>query len=88
MPRGWSVLILVTSLPLLHTILLIHRAQRTVSLPNHSRGCHIVTRHLLKDCPEIAEFEASLSFDSLLRGSSVKLIRSLSVQATKSLEVH
>lgn len=37
------------------------RAQRTVSLPNHKRGCHVVTRDLLKSCPEIGEFEVSFA---------------------------
>jgi secondary thiamine-phosphate synthase enzyme len=32
-----------------------------VSLPNHKRGCHIVTRDILKDCPEISEFEVGLA---------------------------
>lgn len=36
-------------------------AQRTVSLPNHKRGCHVVTRDLLKSCPEIGEFEVGLA---------------------------
>jgi secondary thiamine-phosphate synthase enzyme len=35
--------------------------QKTISLPNHPRGCHVVTRKILKDLPELAEFEVGLA---------------------------
>ena len=35
----------------------LRRVQRTVGLRGMPRGCHIVTRELLKQLPEIAEFQ-------------------------------
>lgn len=33
------------------------RAQRTISLPQHRRGCHIITNKIYEAVPEIAEYE-------------------------------
>jgi len=34
--------------------------QREVRLPAFSRGCHLITRHVLEACPEIAQIEVGL----------------------------
>jgi hypothetical protein len=33
------------------------RSQRTISLPQHRRGCHIITNKIYEAVPEIAEYE-------------------------------
>ena len=37
-----------------------HRVQRTVKVQALPRGCHVVTRELLRQLPEIAQFEVGL----------------------------
>ena len=37
------------------------RVQRSVTLPAFKRGCHVVTRQLLQEVPEVAEFEVGLA---------------------------
>jgi len=34
---------------------------KTIELPHYSRGCHIITRPLLQQIPELAEFEVGLA---------------------------
>ncbi len=34
--------------------------QREVSLPSFPRGCHLVTRYLLEEMPEIGEFDVGI----------------------------
>jgi hypothetical protein len=37
------------------------RFQKTVTLPNHKRGCHVVTRKILAELPELGEYEVGLA---------------------------
>jgi hypothetical protein len=37
------------------------RFQKTISLPNHKRGCHVVTRKILAELPELGEYEVGLA---------------------------
>jgi hypothetical protein len=37
------------------------RFQKTITLPNHKRGCHVVTRKLLAELPELGEYEVGLA---------------------------
>ena len=39
---------------------ILRRVQRTVGLRGMPRGCHIVTRELLKQLPEIADFQVGM----------------------------
>lgn len=34
--------------------------QREITLPSFDRGCHLITRHVLHEVPEIAEFSVGL----------------------------
>jgi secondary thiamine-phosphate synthase enzyme len=34
--------------------------QREVRLPAFSRGCHLITRYVLEECPEIAQIETGI----------------------------
>jgi hypothetical protein len=36
------------------------RIQKTISLPDLSRGCHVVTRHIIQQIPELKTFEVGL----------------------------
>ncbi|KAF8056005.1 SPAC4A8.02c [Scenedesmus sp. PABB004] len=44
--------------------------QRTISLPQHRRGCHVITRKLLSELPELAEFEVGLANITILHTSA------------------
>lgn len=35
--------------------------QKTITLPQHKRGCHVITRKLLAELPEVSEFEVGLA---------------------------
>jgi hypothetical protein len=37
------------------------RLQKTISLPAYPRGCHVVTRELLRELPELQQFEVGLA---------------------------
>jgi hypothetical protein len=37
------------------------RLQKSIKLPEHKRGCHVVTRKILKEIPELAEFEIGMA---------------------------
>ncbi len=37
------------------------RAQKTITLPGYKRGCHVVTRKLMAELPEVEEFEVGLA---------------------------
>ncbi|KAL4435588.1 hypothetical protein ABPG77_002551 [Micractinium sp. CCAP 211/92] len=39
----------------------LSRLQRVVELPTLPRGCHVITRQLLQQLPELAEFEVGLA---------------------------
>ncbi|WIA43830.1 hypothetical protein OEZ86_010246 [Tetradesmus obliquus] len=38
-----------------------HWFQNTITLPIHKRGCHVVTRKLLAELPELGEYEVGLA---------------------------
>lgn len=38
-----------------------HWFQKTITLPNHKRGCHVVTRKILAELPELGEYEVGLA---------------------------
>lgn len=42
----------------LHTC---HRFQKIVQLPAKQRGCHIITRNLLQELPELGEYEVGMA---------------------------
>jgi hypothetical protein len=56
-----------------HALPLHTRLQKTVTLPQHKRGCHVITRKLLKELPEVCEFEVGMAnfFSECGRGSGV-----------------
>jgi hypothetical protein len=35
--------------------------QKTITLPQHKRGCHVITRKILSELPEVTEFEVGLA---------------------------
>jgi len=37
------------------------RFQKIVQLPAKQRGCHIITRNLLQELPELAEYEVGMA---------------------------
>lgn len=37
------------------------RFQKVVQLPAKQRGCHIITRNLLQELPELAEYEVGMA---------------------------
>ena len=46
-----------------HRILCLYicRFQKIVSVPAKRRGCHIITRNLLQELPELAEYEVGMA---------------------------
>lgn len=38
-----------------------HRFQKIVQLPAKQRGCHIITRNLLQELPELGEYEVGMA---------------------------
>ncbi|KIZ05328.1 hypothetical protein MNEG_2630 [Monoraphidium neglectum] len=45
-------------------------SQRTISLPQHRRGCHIITNKIYEAVPEIAEYEVGLANIFILHTSA------------------
>lgn len=35
--------------------------QKTITLPQQKRGCHVITRKILAELPEVAEYEIGLA---------------------------
>jgi hypothetical protein len=35
--------------------------QKTITLPQHKRGCHVITRKILAELPEVTEYEIGLA---------------------------
>eukprot|EP00879_Flechtneria_rotunda_P009367 GHRR01009807.1.p1 GENE.GHRR01009807.1~~GHRR01009807.1.p1 ORF type:complete len:192 (+),score=14.02 GHRR01009807.1:104-679(+) len=59
-----------------------HWFQKTITLPNHKRGCHVITRKILAEIPELAEYEVGLANLFILHTSA-----SLTINENASLDV-
>lgn len=38
-----------------------HRVQKTITLPQYPRGCHVITRRIYEALPELGSFEVGLA---------------------------
>ena len=38
----------------------LYRLQKMVELPSYKRGCHVITRKVLEQLPELGEFDVGL----------------------------